>query len=169
MEHADKKRRRDMWKNIPWERRAEIAKKIKRMKAGPRKRVLEMAFLEGLSTAEIAATGEIVSRNHRPMSKRRVLQIIAEEVPDYNAYQIKAEPKGRKDHYAFLWTHRDKKEQCGICGSTERLEWHHMIPVFLGGTADEQNMICLCFKCHKAVTDYQKQLFPEAFGIKKDA
>ena len=84
-----KKRRRDMWANIPWERRAKIVKDIAYLPDGPRKRVLELAFIDGLSTAEIEASGEVFSRNHRPMSKRRVLQIIAEEVPDYNAYQKK--------------------------------------------------------------------------------
>lgn len=38
-----------------------------------------------------------------------------------------------------------------------------MIPVFLGGTADDPNMVCVCHDCHKAVTAYQKQLFPGAF------
>ena len=157
-----------MWKNIPWERRAEIARKVKRMPAGPRRRVLELAFLEGLSTAEIERTGEIISRNHRPMSKRRILQIIAEEVPDYNAYQIHADKPTRKGHGSFTWHNRGRKVRCAVCGSDKRLEWHHMIPAFLGGTAEPENMVCLCGDCHDAITAYQQRVFPEHFKRKTE-
>ena len=49
-----KTRERDMWKAIPWERRAEIAKQIKRMPDGRDKEILRLAFIENLSTADIA-------------------------------------------------------------------------------------------------------------------
>lgn len=168
MAEGEKKRKRDMWKNIPWQRRAEIEQKIRRMPDGPRKRVLQLAFLEGMSTAEIAKSGEVVSRNHRPMSKRRALQIIAEEVPDYNAYQKKGAHEKRRDHHKFAWTHRDDKVRCAFCGETNALEWHHMIPQFLGGTAEDPNMVCLCKRCHEVVTEYQKRMFPDEFSGKGD-
>lgn len=165
---AKKGQKRDMWKNIPWKRRAAIVKKAHRMPDGLRKTVVLLAFEEGLSTAEIAKAAEhregLTSRNHRPISKRRALQIIAEEVPDYNAYQ-KKHPKEhpRKDHFAFIWRNQGKKVRCALCESAENLEWHHMIPEFLGGTAEPENMVCLCHDCHVEVTNYQHGLFPEQF------
>lgn len=154
-----------MWKNIPWERRAEIAEQIEAMPPSRNREILRLAFIENMSTADIAryaeSSGKLLSRRGLPISKRRVLQIIAEEIPDYNAYQKKKPKNPRSDHGKWQWNH--EKTQCAICGRTERLEWHHMIPAFLGGTAEQHNMICLCKQCHGAVTDYQRQLYPDAF------
>lgn len=162
-------RNRDMWKAIPWERRAEISEQIKRMPDGRNKEIMRLAFIENLSTADIAERAKtdklLWSRNHKPISKRRVLQIIAEYVPDYNAYQNHSQKTGlHKDHGKYHWSH--KKERCASCGATESLEWHHMIPAFLGGTAEEQNMICLCTDCHRTVTEYHRKLYPEYFKNK---
>ena len=162
-------RNRDMWKAIPWERRAEIAMEITCMPEGRDKEILRLAFIENMSTADIAEhakTNELLrSRNHKPISKRRVLQIIADHVPDYNAYQNHSQKTGaHKDHGKYHWSH--KKERCASCGRTDNLEWHHMIPAFLGGTAEEQNMICLCADCHRTVTDYHRKLYPDHFKNK---
>ena len=163
-----------MWKNIPWERRAEIARHIKRMPDGMHKEVLRLAFIENYSTADIAEIAKsnplLYGRKHKPIGKRRVLQIIAEEIPDYNAYQIKGKDRHRTGHASFIWHH--EKVRCAVCGETERLQWHHMIPAFLGGTAEEANMICLCSDCHRIVTEYQRKVFPDHFKRKsaqKDA
>ena len=164
-------RKRDMWRNIPLKRRLEIIDGAKQMQDGIRKEIVLLAFQAGLSTAEIAELAksriDLYSRNNRPISKRRVLQIIAEEVPDYNAYQIhnRLNPN-RKDHSRFAYHH--KKERCANCGRAERLEWHHMIPAFLGGTAEPENMICLCASCHDAVTAYQARIYPESFKAQKE-
>lgn len=157
-----KSRNRDMWKAIPWKRRAEIAEQIKKMPDGIRKQILTMAFLQDMSTADIERYAiehdTLYSRNHKPISKRRVLQIIAEEVPDYNAYQDHSQQEGvYKDHGKWYW--HNQKKRCAICESTERLEWHHMIPARQGGTAVRENMICVCHDCHKAITEYHKTIF----------
>ena len=167
---AAKTGRRDMWARIPWQRRAEIVKEARRMAPGLRKSVVLLAFEAGLSTAEIAelAKGrpDLYTRNHKPISKRRVLQIIAEEVPDYNAYQLHKPADAHKGHSAFTWRHRGEKKQCAMCGSPGPLDWHHMVPAFLGGTAEPENMVCLCEACHDAVTAYQRRLYPDEFKRK---
>lgn len=165
-------RKRDMWKAIPWERRAEIEKQILKMPECRNKEILRLAFIENLSTADIAERAKtdmrLHSRNHKPISKRRVLQIISEYVPDYNAYQDHSQKyKPRKDHSSFAWHY--KKERCANCGSTERLEWHHMIPVALGGTAEPENMICLCHECHQDVTAYHRRIMPEIMNKRRKA
>ena len=158
-----------MWKAIPWQRRAEIAKQIRKMPDGIRKQILTMAFIDNMSTADIERYAiehdTLHSRNHKPISKRRILQIIAEEIPDYNAYQDHSAKTGlHKDHGKWYWHH--EKKRCAVCGVTKNLEWHHMIPAFLGGTAEEQNMICLCKDCHAAVTSYHRKLYPDRFKSK---
>jgi len=58
--------------------------------------------------------------------------------------------------FAFLAFKRnekkeDKKEigvQCCNCGSTEELEYHHIVPVSLDGKNINSNMACLCYPCH---------------------
>ena len=45
----------------------------------------------------------------------------------------------------------DKEEiglYCCNCGSTEDLQYHHIVPIELGGRDINSNMCCLCYKCH---------------------
>lgn len=49
---------------------------------------------------------------------------------------------------------KDKKEigiQCCNCGSKEELEYHHVVPVSLGGKDINSNMVCLCYPCHQKI------------------
>lgn len=51
-------------------------------------------------------------------------------------------------------TEKDKKEIgtcCCNCGSTEELEYHHIIPISLGGNDVNSNMACLCYPCHQKI------------------
>lgn len=160
-----------MWKAIPQKRRKQIKEQIWKMKNGLRKEILTLALVDGMSTTEVAEFAKTVtylnSRNHRPISKRRIQQIIVEEIPDVYAYMDHSQrEKPHRDHDRFAYYH--KKERCAHCGSTERLEWHHMIPASVGGTAEEANMICLCHECHQIVTDYNRKIFPnELNGMKQ--
>jgi hypothetical protein len=50
------------------------------------------------------------------------------------------------------WEYAARKHQaCFFCGSNENLEHHHIIPVSEGGDNSHQNLISLCFSCHKKV------------------
>lgn len=170
-EYKDRKRR-DMWKAIPHNRMAEIQYKIMDMKPSRDRKILELAFIHGLTTTEIAEAAkndpELESRNHKPISRRRIQQIICCYVPDANAYQDHSQKdKPRKDHSSFAWHHKHKKERCANCDGTDRLEWHHMIPAALGGTAEPENMVCLCKECHEAVTAYQRKIMPEIMSKRR--
>lgn len=51
-------------------------------------------------------------------------------------------------------TKKDKNEigmQCCNCGSTEELEYHHIVPISLGGNDINSNMACLCYTCHEKI------------------
>ena len=39
---------------------------------------------------------------------------------------------------------------CVNCGSKENIEYHHIVPLFLGGRDIQSNIVPLCYKCHKA-------------------
>ena len=39
---------------------------------------------------------------------------------------------------------------CGNCGSTENVEYHHVVPLVFGGTNSLTNIVPLCYKCHRA-------------------
>lgn len=46
---------------------------------------------------------------------------------------------------------KDRKGRiCYNCGSKEDIEYHHIVPLFLGGNDVESNIVPLCHKCHKA-------------------
>lgn len=163
-EDLKNRQRRDMWKAIPEERMKQIVRKIKKMSDGRDKIILELAFMHGLTTTEIAeiakTRGDLMSRNHRPISRRRIQQVILKYVPDANAYQDHSQRFKQHGDHGYFATHHNK-ERCANCGSTEMLEWHHMIPAILGGTAEPENMICLCHNCHAAVTAYHRRIMPE--------
>lgn len=51
-------------------------------------------------------------------------------------------------------TVKDKEEigmNCCNCGSTEELEYHHIVPVSLGGNNINSNIACLCYSCHEKI------------------
>ena len=39
---------------------------------------------------------------------------------------------------------------CACCGSADGIEYHHIVPLFLGGTNKLSNIVPLCSQCHKA-------------------
>lgn len=43
--------------------------------------------------------------------------------------------------------------RCLKCGRTNKLEVHHLFPVYLGGIDSASNLITLCKSCHKGVPD----------------
>ena len=49
-----------------------------------------------------------------------------------------------------------KLDFCVICGTTENLHHHHVIPKVKGGTDDEDNFITLCEKHHEMIHNIQQ-------------
>ena len=39
--------------------------------------------------------------------------------------------------------------KCANCGSTNNIEFHHIVPLFLGGSNNLRNIVPLCNRCHK--------------------
>lgn len=47
---------------------------------------------------------------------------------------------------------------CVNCGSMEDVEYHHVVPLCIGGNDVATNMIPLCRICHRAVTEHEQRL-----------
>jgi transposase len=48
-------------------------------------------------------------------------------------------------------------EKCCNCGTTDNVEYHHVIPLNLGGKDVRTNMVCLCQKCHDLIHGMQRE------------
>lgn len=55
---------------------------------------------------------------------------------------------------------------CSNCGSSDAIEYHHIVPLFFGGTNNFQNIVPLCHRCHKSahhgrdISHYAKAVNP---------
>lgn len=55
-------------------------------------------------------------------------------------------------------TKQDKIEiglSCCNCNSTDDLEYHHIMPISLGGSDTNKNIACMCGKCHRLLHGYK--------------
>lgn len=127
------------------------------------KALLHMMFIEGKTTREICEEGTIKSKRwikggRKPMSQRQIENILFKYVPDYGRKNRKAKktttPKVRSEQTAIKQKYLREGRACAVCGSTENLEIHHMIPIDMGGTNDAANLIVLCRYCHYEATQY---------------
>lgn len=162
--------RENTWRSITARERASAIKTIQELpettvKQKRDKAILTYFVIDGISASAIFRRADplIVGLGNRskgkPLSTSSILEVIYQYFPEF-----KKEHKSRKDD---IRTELLKKRQkmpsehihlCAFCGSTERLEEHHMIPVSMGGTNDDRNLLFLCHDCHLSVTKYQKTL-----------
>lgn len=94
----------------------------------------------------------------RPLSTTSVLRCIYKYFPNLENRKTSQKENKRVEHIR----QREKDNsphvyQCAFCGDTKALEEHHMIPLFMGGTNDNENLVFLCSSCHKRVTRYQRR------------
>lgn len=128
------------------------------------KKILLLALEKDLNACEISNLNdpEIICLSNRnygaPLSAAYISQII-------KPYYPKREPKNKHAYNERKNTERKKRTgdikcvcRCAMCGSSENLELHHMIPVSLDGTSENENLIYLCHECHVRVTAYQKRI-----------
>lgn len=70
------------------------------------------------------------------------------------------------DNPAFRKIIKNENDVCLNCGSSDNIEYHHVVPLKLGGTNRLTNIVPLCHKCHKAahhgqhMTHYAKSVNP---------
>ena len=125
------------------------------------KEILKRVFIDGRTTKDIVEQQDLFSKRNKPISQRRIQQIILQYVPDYRDCR-KKEQHFSDDYYKMRTeqakirkqTYIPSKTKCAICGCKEKVELHHMIPLLIGGTNDKRNSIYLCKICHTDVTNY---------------
>lgn len=112
----------------------------------PGKEWLEARYItDNLSVTEIAKELDV-----NPNSVTKALHKHGISIkPHYMAYQ------GRVKHVATRFRHSIRRKilerdgyHCCLCGSTENLEVHHIVPKRLGGHNTLDNGITLCEPCH---------------------
>ena len=150
------KRKYNALRNVPWEERARIRDCIGNMPDGKEKEILRLYFVDGRSPSEIILYCQergIRSRNGTHYTTRSIQNICNKYFPEVRRYRRRnPDHERRAQHFKYISS--NQKVRCGKCGSEERLEWHHMIPMSYGGETCEENMVCLCHECHKRVTNY---------------
>ena len=63
--------------------------------------------------------------------------------------------KKQRDYHRYL---REKGDCCHICKRIKDLEVHHVKPQSIGGVDHKSNLMTLCKKCHRVITNYYKTL-----------
>lgn len=150
------RRHRNVLRNVPWQVMSEIRDKIETMPDGNEKTILSLYFIDGLSSREIPKYCEqngIYSRSQTNYSSRSVNDIVNKHFPYVWKYQKPNKDNlKRKEHFKYIKEH--KPERCGKCGSTDNLEFHHMIPLEFGGDSIDENEYPLCANCHRRFHRY---------------
>ena len=49
--------------------------------------------------------------------------------------------------------HRTRRDRCELCGSNQGLQVHHIKSRGAGGDDAPDNLICLCYVCHRKTHD----------------
>ena len=65
---------------------------------------------------------------------------------------MKRKPITKARRMQLIALHGDR---CINCGSPDEIEWHHVVPLEIGGNDVDTNLVPLCYSCHKAVTHHE--------------
>lgn len=132
------------------------------------KKVLELYFLKQMSATGIAKMKDptLVSTSNRSkgkcLSASSILEIVYTYFPEIRNMPPVHKPKHQDERVQLMKKRRRNQsghlKKCAFCGTEKNLEEHHMIPLCLGGTNDDENLVWLCKGCHRDVSDYQMRL-----------
>ena len=108
------------------------------------------------------------SNQNKPMSVRRIQQILCEHFPEFHIQKTHSNTKSEKEQRIRTEAAKVRRSMetksnfCGRCGREDvPLDLHHLFPVILGGTNDERNLIFLCEYCHQQQTNYFQERLRE--------
>ena|SRR2546425_2699060 len=124
---------------------------------GYRRRMIEVEGWEGVSRDEV-----MLRVKHFVLSTEAELARLQSEVARFERFEqnppVSREPIP-EDVQAFVW--RRDAGRCVKCGSQERLEFDHIIPLAKGGSNTERNIQLLC-EFHNREKGVGDLLFPDA-------
>lgn len=160
------KRRYNTLKNMDNESVTRLNERIKNIPDKEEREVCRLYIQESRSTTEIASMKVIKSKSNINKgeyveSAASIYRVVNKYFPD--VFEARKQCKSKSDKYKYTERKRTQKlreksliKTCAKCGSSENIEIHHMIPLFLGGDTSEFNCIALCRKCHREVTNYHR-------------
>jgi len=83
------------------------------------------------------------------MVKKRNNRTVPELVPLENVEQADIARRERIPDSVRLFVWQRDQGKCVKCGSAEKLEFDHIIPVIKGGSNTERNVQLLCEQCNR--------------------
>ena len=102
-------------------------------------------------TASISEDEVKLRVKHAVLSKGKELRRMVREVEAFERMEKAADAKRERipdSVRLFVWQRDEGK--CVRCGSSENLEFDHIIPVSKGGASTERNVQLLCGVCNRA-------------------
>lgn len=155
--------------NISYKQRQEIINRIFNYYSNDTyyerdRQILYQVFAQEMPISEIAKSGQFISKRGNPISMRMIQKIVHDFDPElYEKYKKGKSTTRNREH---LDNTRKCKSMinykvCAMCGETQNLELHHMIPIAMGGTTDKLNLVYLCKQCHRQVTNYHIRQYSE--------
>ncbi len=111
-----------------------------------RNRIVQVETSTALPLADIK-----LSVKHRVLKEEKALQKLKREVELFEKFESLAEGSREpipKEVQMYVWRRDDGR--CVQCGSNEKLEYDHIIPLALGGSNTERNIQLLCEACNRA-------------------
>lgn len=135
-------------------------------------KILNEIIVNQKTTEELAFLGRhdkeyewVKSNQKKPMSVRRIQQILHQYYPEFHIQtthkKVKTEKQIIREEQRKIKLDIELPKRCGRCGSTENLELHHLFPVSLGGTNDKRNLLFLCKACHQLQSIYCQERLRE--------
>ncbi|MEW6102648.1 MAG: HNH endonuclease [bacterium] len=88
-----------------------------------------------------------------PNALLAILDVVFDEELDEEFIRFKGYPPDWKERQSKCLERDGYK--CRICGKTKKLHIHHIMPISYGGIHSLQNLITLCYTCHKKQEYYQ--------------
>lgn len=133
--------------------------------------ILKYAYIDNLSARSIYFLKDprLVSfsnhNNGNPMDEHSISRVIR----SYNLEYEKKVDYSKRNNFQRRNEVLKKNYQikrlkiCSACGSKEKLELHHVIPIKIGGIDEYYNLIYLCHDCHMKM----HKLINKVFEIKQ--
>lgn len=136
--------------------------------------ILKYAFLDNMSAETISKLKDPLlvsySNNNRTnnISSVSIRRIINSYNLVYEKEKISQNTVRRNNDYkSFENIKKRRLKVCSCCGNKEKLNLHHIIPLYLGGNNDYYNLIYLCDNCHKLMHEMLDKKMKKRF-IKRD-
>lgn len=123
--------------------------------------ILKYAYIDNMTGLQIARLKDkrLVGYGNRSSGELLKGESITRIIKSYGLEHEKRIDYTQRNNYKRRKELTNKRQKgnikkpmiCGICGSKENLELHHIVPIESGGSDDFFNLLYLCHDCHKHI------------------